>query len=336
MKTYCVATVPRRRLAKKYSGTDHRFRAILLAAILCLIHLPALPDSPIIMLVQSGNAPVYQKISSTILSDLESICPECSAYQIKQLNLDDEPVDALSGADSSGLKLLVTIGVNAARLISSSEIPVPRLYTLIPKSSSDTLKLDQSANSASVIYLDQPLSRQLNLIRLIMTHNQVLGVLFGPVTAASRTLLEREAESLEIPVRAESVSTEDEVGPALRRVLDGSDILLALPDPLVYNRNTIFNIILSSYQNRIPVIGFSASYVKAGAMLAVHSTPSDIGMHIAETIRQFIITGEGGLPASAFPKYFSIEANKSVAHSLDINLPAAMDLKQRLEQMEGP
>jgi putative tryptophan/tyrosine transport system substrate-binding protein len=324
-----------RRLAKYLSGTYQRRRGVLLSAFLSLLPLPVLSDTPIVWLLQSGNAAVYQEVSSSIITSLESICQECLTYQFKRANVDDTQVDELLGSDKSSLKLIVSIGVRAAQLVSKSEISVPKLYTLIPKSSASSLKLDKTSKSVSVIYLDQPLSRQLNLVKLISSSNQVLGVLFGPATAALRTVIEGEAKNLNIPTRTESIAEEAEVGPALRRVLDGCDILLALPDPLVYNRNTIFNILLSSYHNQIPVIGFSASYVKAGAMLAVHSTPSDIGMHIAETIRQFVLDGGIYLPDPEFPKYFSVEVNRSVARSLDINLPASMDLKQLLEQMEA-
>jgi putative tryptophan/tyrosine transport system substrate-binding protein len=323
-------------LAICFSGSNRRCRGVLFFAILSLLPLPGLSDSPVILLLQSGAAPIYQKVSSTIVSDLESICGECRTYQIKQLSLGDAEVDPLLKSDSSRLKLIVSIGVKAAQRVATSKTSAAKLYTLIPKSFADSLMPDATTKRASAIYLDQPFTRQLNLVNLIRSDQHVLGILFGPATATSRTLLESTAETLGIPILTETATKEDEVGLALNRLLNGSDFILALPDPLIYNRNTIFNILLSSYHNRIPFIGFSASYVKAGAMLAVYSTPSDIGMHIAETIRQFVINGGADLPESAFPRYFSIETNRSVAHSLDINLPASTELKQLLDRLERP
>jgi len=225
--------------------------------------------------------------------------------------------------------------VKAARFIARSQLPTPRLYTLIPFSSAASLNLDQASATVSAIYLDQPFLRQLNLIKLLSKNRQVLGIVFGPATAASRARVKQAAEILEIPIRQETVAEEKAVGPALKRLLEESDVLLALPDPLVYNQNTIFNILLSSYHNQVPVVGFSASYVKAGAMLAVYSSPADIGKHITETIRQFVITDGNDLPGVEFPRYFSIEVNKNVVRSLDINLPTATELKQQLERLEA-
>lgn len=325
--------IPLHRQARCFPSAIGRCREALIATLLLLFALPALSASPVILLVKSGSEVVYQELSASIESALETLCPECANYQVKTINLDDMPVDQLN-ADNAGIELIVTIGVNAAQLIAKSDISTPRLYTLIPKSAAASMRLDEHAANTSVVYLDQPVRRQLNLVKLITSENQVLGVLFGPTTDSSRMLLEKAARDLAIPLQTESADVENEIGPALKNLLEHSNIILALPDPLIYNRNTIFNILLSSYHHRIPLIGFSASYVKAGAMLAIHSTPQDIGLQIAEIIRQFVTTAGGNLPDSEYPKYFSIEVNQSVAHSLDINLPDAEELKQRLQRME--
>lgn len=325
-------TIGRCRSAARFA--DGMRREIILSVLLTIYAFPVLSNSPVILLVQSGSASVYQQITSKILSSLETNCTECQRYRITQANIEDVQFDELLRAESSRLKLVVTIGVKAARLIAMSQLSTPRLYTLIPIASAASLNLNETSETASAIYLDQPFLRQLNLIKLISNARQVLGVVFGPATTASRGTLELAAESLGIPIRQETVNEEIAVGPALRRLLVESDVLLALPDPLVYNQNTIFNILLSSYHNQVPVIGFSASYVKAGAMLAVYSSPSDIGRHIAGTIRQFVMTGANALPGAEFPRYFSIEVNKNVARSLDIDLPTATELKQRLDRLE--
>lgn len=306
----------------------------LLLLLLILASCPVYSDSPLLLILQSGSAPVYQEVTRSILTSVESICSECRNYRISQANIEDEPLEKLLEPDGDKPILLVTIGVNAARRVAELQSATPRLYTLIPLSTAASLNMDESSASTSAIYLDQPFTRHLNLIKLIGTGKQVVGVLFGPVTQDSSAVLKLAAAELGISIRQETVTEQSQVGPALRRLLEESDLLLALPDPLVYNQNTIFNILLSSYHNQVPVVGFSASYVKAGALLAVYSTPSNIGRQIAETIRQFVTTGSNALPDAAFPRYFSIEVNRNVARSLDIDLPSAIELQKHLEQLE--
>jgi ABC-type uncharacterized transport system substrate-binding protein len=311
--------------------------SLLLGFCLLIVSLLAQADQQSILILSSGNAKVYQQVSSSIRSSLKKLCgtptgSDCREYRI---------VESTLGADDSSRRestlpwnLVVTIGVKAAENARRLHEPAAKLYTLIPKASTEALGLDDADNNASAVYLDQPIMRQLNLVKLAKEGDVRMGALLGPTTEHLRPLIEMATKSLNITAHIESVTTSEEIGPALRRTLDESDILLALPDPLIYNQKTIFNILLSSYHNRIPVIGFSASYVKAGAMLAVYSKPDDIGMQIAEVVKNYLV-GEGGLPRPVFPKYFSVESNRSVSRSLGIKLPGNRQLADHLRSLEG-
>ena len=47
--------------------------------------------------------------------------------------------------------------------------------------------------------------------------------------------------------------------------VENSEVLLGVPDGVIYNSNNIRNILPSSYRRGIPLIGFSQGYVRAGA-----------------------------------------------------------------------
>ena len=77
-----------------------------------------------------------------------------------------------------------------------------------------------------------------------------------------------------------------EIYPALTKVLASADVILAMPDPMIFNNGTIHNILLAAYREERPLIGFSPAYVRAGALAAVYSTPQQIAHQIAETIQR--------------------------------------------------
>jgi hypothetical protein len=60
------------------------------------------------------------------------------------------------------------------------------------------------------------------------------------------------------------------------------DALLAVPDPLVFNSQTAANILAAAYRRRIPLIGFSPAYTRAGALVSLYSTPDQIGFAAAK------------------------------------------------------
>jgi ABC-type uncharacterized transport system substrate-binding protein len=81
------------------------------------------------------------------------------------------------------------------------------------------------------------------------------------------------------------------------------------------------------------MVAFSPAYVRAGALLAVHVTPFQIGIQAAQMTRN-LLDGKA-LPASGvYSSDFQISVNEHVARSLGLSLDG-QDLRQRLLQREG-
>lgn len=131
----------------------------------------------------------------------------------------------------------------------------------------------------------------------------------------------------------EQLNDESELYPTLQRVLADPAVLVAVPDATLFNNRTISNILLTAYHQRSPVVGFSPAYVKAGALIALYSTPAQIGQQAGEAARAGLASGS--LPPPAAPRHFRVGTNRYVARSLGINLDDAAVLQERLERSEG-
>ena len=83
----------------------------------------------------------------------------------------------------------------------------------------------------------------------------------------------------------------------------------------------------------MPVIGYSAAYVRAGALAAAYSTPRQIGQEAAQVARQ--LWRGGALPTPRYPRNFSIAINRPLAESLGLNLPDEAAVQQRLQALES-
>ena len=112
----------------------------------------------------------------------------------------------------------------------------------------------------------------------------------------------------------------DDINRLLNRIAQ-TEVLLALPDNVVFNAENIRNILLSTYRHKQAVIGFSSDMVRAGALASTYSDIEDINVQVAETAAQFAATGT--LPAPQFPRYFQTVINEGVARSLDVNVDSA-------------
>lgn len=229
-------------------------------------------------------------------------------------------------------RIIVTLGYESLRQVLEVDPRVPVLAALIPRAGYERLLRGRTSTRTAVaaLYLDQPIARQLDVIRLAFGAAHRVGVLLGPESSWQQSLLTAAATAQGFSLQSAEVGPSRTVAHALADVLEDAHVLLALPDAQVYNATTVGNVLISSYRARVPVLAFSPAYVRAGATLSLHSTPVQVGLQVALMVRQFVQTGTP--PASQYPADFSITVNERVARSLDLDLNAA-GLTEQLKRM---
>lgn len=229
----------------------------------------------------------------------------------------------------------VALGSEATQLLVASGTPAPVLSALIPRRSFDHIvrSLGKTVSARlSAIYLDQPLARQLALVRLALPQVRRLGVLWGDESADQVAGLRSLAAANGLELQETRVTQADDLPLALAQVLGGSDVLLALADPAIYNGNTLQNILMSSFRARVPLVAFSPAYVRAGAVLALYTTPLQAGQQAAELVLG-ILRGKPLPDRVVEPNIFEVGVNAHVARVLDLTLDAQA-LRLALRRLE--
>ncbi len=252
-----------------------------------------------------------------------------------------QEVQLLSGAEFADpanrvadSRLVVSLGTDAFRLALAQNSKAAVLAALIPRISFERVLAEtgrKGTTNVAALYLDQPFARQLDLLRLALPGVRRIGVLWGPESISQQPLLNAalQGRSLEM---SEGLYTESQpLISALRAALADADVLLAVADGAVYNPASVSNILLTSYRSKVPVLAFSPAYVKAGALLSVHTTAAQAGQKIAALVSHFLQTGT--LAASQYSGDFSISVNPYVARSLGLQLDAD-SLSERLHRLE--
>jgi putative ABC transport system substrate-binding protein len=217
-------------------------------------------------------------------------------------------------------RLVVAVGVAALRGVVESGVKGPLVATLVPRAAYARFADAAGARTATAVWLDQPMTRQLDLLRLALPERRRVGVLLGPESRIFDTDLRHAAADRNQTVAAEYVEAPSQLPGALQQALEGADVLLALPDPQIYNSATIQDVLMAAYRRRVPMAGFSPAYVRAGALLALYSTPAQIGAQVGEIVRGFLAGRP--LPPAQGPREFSVSVNADVARSLGIPVDA--------------
>jgi hypothetical protein len=285
-------------------------------------------SEPAVLVVSSERSPAYLEAAEAITGELGRLTTE-TRRQVLQLTAAELP--AYRGAAP---RLYVALGAEACALLGRNPAPAPVLCALLPRASFERVLREtgrRAGASLSALYLNQPLGRQLDLMRLALPQARRVGVLWGPESQNNESQLESAAQARGLKVVGVPVKPEEPVFNGLKKILDESDLLLALADPQIYNSSSIQNILLASFRAQVPMLAFSPAYVRAGALMAVYSTPAQIGQQ-AGLIARGVLQGQPlGVPQ--FPLQFEVSVNEHVARSLGLKLDAG-NLAERLRRQE--
>ena len=289
-----------------------------------------------VLVILSKDSQPYQLFYKHLIQALDEEASD--PVDIKMVKLDDLNQSLLLGRNGKNFNLTITVGSKAAKAVSAIKTNSPVLCVMLPKRSFQSIMEgvdSQNQSRFSAMFLDQPLLRKFNLIRVALPEYKNVGVILGPATQAKHSEIKRIAAMGNIKLYSKNIQTSDALVNALNEVLDSNDILLTIADPVVVNRNTLHSLFMTSYMKRIPVVGYSRAYVQAGALLAVYSTPVQLGKQAGEILRQIVKSGKQLSSDVYYPKYFSVSVNKRVAKSLGILLKDEHEIQALMQSMEG-
>jgi ABC-type uncharacterized transport system substrate-binding protein len=279
-----------------------------------------------VVVVLSERGPGYLEATEVMVAELGRAGLTVSDTDVRSAN------SLATALAQQTPRVIVTLGYESLRQVLEARPRVPVLAALIPRSGFERLLRDHASTRPAVaaLYLDQPIGRQMDVIRLAFGAGHRVAVLLGPESSWQRSLLTASAGAQGFSLQLAEVGASQTVAHALADVLDGADVLLALPDTQVYNATTVGNVLMSSYRARVPVLAFSPAYVRAGATLSLHSTPVQVGQQVALMVRQHLQAG--AVLTNQYPADFAITVNERVARSLDLDLNAAM-LTEQLKRL---
>ncbi len=207
--------------------------------------------------------------------------------------------------------------------------------TMIPKESFETLgeskKLSCSKN-CHIIFLGQPVERQLRLIKLALPNTKQIAVFGSKNYIQLINEISKSANKFGFTINSILVSDENSVLTALNQNLTNTDVLMAIPDPTVFNRYTARAILLTAFHQHIPLFAYSKSFVRAGATLGIYSSPEDVARHVSALLTHR--HQNPGMQQVMYPKYFTININQRAADALNIAVPNIQYLESKLKAYE--
>ena len=313
----------------RYEPTRGPFLTVsrIAAAALVLIATPAgrggaaaPPSGMRIAAIVSQDAPPYEEALAGFKSHLER---QGFAVQIDvyPLHGDPEGADAaLLGARRDRAQVLFTLGSLATQAAVRQVKDLPIVAGLVLR----VEDLGASANATGVL-LEFPVETELRWLQRLLPGQRNIGVLFNPAENQGRIdEATRAARDMGLNLHARRVETPKDLPAALESLSNRADVLWGVADQVVLNPQTVRPILLFSLHNRIPFVGLSATWVKAGALYALDRDYGDIGRQCAEMAVKIL---QGTAPRSiapAPPRKVVYSVNMKTARILKLDIQSGL------------
>lgn len=220
--------------------------------------------------------------------------------------------------------LVLAVGTTAALAAKKELMDIPIVFCMVlnPVSSGLVKHMKSPGSSITGASLDIPLETQYKYIKMLIPDAKSIGVIYNPEeTGILVQEAVRVAKAGNISLIAKAISSEREVPDALKSMLNKVDILWSVADGTVFGPQSTQYILLTTLRARVPFMGLSPAFVKAGALMALSCDYADIGKQAAE-IAMRILDGQnpGDIPI-AVPRKISLYINLRTAEHIGLNVP---------------
>ncbi|MCW9013977.1 MAG: hypothetical protein OQL06_09360 [Gammaproteobacteria bacterium] len=304
----------------------YRVVFLLLFLLCCLVAQSAFADNKTILIISASNNTFTKSIAASIARTLDE---HKFSYTEKYIAADTNPPDI----DLDQHSLIIALNSKTTDFVLQHSKKAPVFSLLVSQQSYEILKQKYNRKNWSTLLLDQPYQRHLFLIDALFDKKHKIGTILGPYSLKQKNSLIDSASGNQQSLSIENIEITDQLISTLKDLINKTDVLLAVPDPVAFNKNTIRGILLLTYRKGIPVIGFSKSYVKAGAVAAIYSEAEQITRQTFNIISLFL-KSDHFTQALYHPDDFSVATNNNVAHTLGIKLKPENKLKQLIKIKE--
>ena len=176
------------------------------------------------------------------------------------------------------LTLIFSLGSSVTKQILAKEFDIPIIAGMILKQE----LLERSAKATGVT-LDFPLEIQFKWMHKIIPDARTIGVIYNPKENQEKiSYATRISKKNGFRIKAIEVSAPKEMPLAFARLSNNADVLWGVSDSVVLTPQTTQQVLLFSFRNRIPLVGLSPAWVKAGALYSLDWDYADIGEQCGE------------------------------------------------------
>ncbi|MCC7052151.1 MAG: hypothetical protein IT355_02720 [Gemmatimonadaceae bacterium] len=188
------------------------------------------------------------------------------------------PADGGGGSTAASTDLVIALGARAASVAAREYRGVPAIGALVTRESAAP-----SGGASPSVVLEFTPEVELDWVRRMLPQARRIGVLYSSDANARLVARAREiGRSMGLEIVARRIANPSEIPAALNGMAGDADVLWGLADDLVLTPETARAVLLSSLRTRLPFVGLSSQWVRAGAVYALDRDYADMGAQTAD------------------------------------------------------
>jgi putative ABC transport system substrate-binding protein len=227
----------------------------------------------------------------------------------------------------NGTGLILALGSLALETASREAEGVPVVAGMVLREADI-----RRTRGATGVFLEFPLESQFAWLRRLLPEARRVGVVYNP--AENQGTIEAAAKvagRMGLELIAREVAAPAELPAALESLANRAEVLWGISDNVVVTPQTAKSLLLFSFRNRIPFVGLSTAWVKAGAFYALDRDYRDIGRQCAELALKVLAGGDAGSLVPVPPRLTNLSLNLKTAERMKV--PVSPSLRREAVQL---
>ncbi len=262
---------------------------------------------------------------------LAGFAEEMGGIGTDEYNLEGSPNKGRDIIDKIKLtkpSVILTVGKKAAKL-ANEEIPdIPVVFCMVI----DPEKLGIRENNIAGVAMEVSPEKQISNFKSALPSLKSIGVVYNPENSGQRVKAGNKAcQRLGIKLTEKTVSSPKEVPGAFRDLVGTVDAIWLLPDTTVLTKASFSFILKTAMEEKIPLLGFSESLVKGGALLSFSVDYRSVGKLAGILVKKILSGVAPNTLALASPEG-EFTLNLHIADFLGIKIKE--EIKQRAKVID--
>jgi putative ABC transport system substrate-binding protein len=269
----------------------------------------------VILAVLSHEAVAYRQALEGFRNGLAGQGIKADMDEINLAGNQAAAAQALDRLKRDRIDVLFTLGSLAADTMIRENSGLPMVAGLVL--SDDEIK---SKPNVTGVFLDISSEIQLRWMVRLLPQCRNIGLLYSQAKFQRRIeAASKIAQNMGLKVQVKRIEKLSELPDELEFMLKSVNVIWGIPDETIFNSRTAQHILLKSFENRVPLVGISRAWAKAGAIYSLDANYEDVGRQCAEMATAILRGAKADSIPPASPRKVGYSLNLKTAQHMRID-----------------